>query len=67
MQEDYFSEGSLRVSRMLECIKDFFQRQSLPGGFVSDLPHVPVSATTQFLDQVIFLKNVLFDFLAHFL
>jgi hypothetical protein len=52
---------------MLESVEDLFETDCGFAALVDGLPYVTVGATTNFLYELEPLKNVLLNFLAHFL
>ena len=64
-QVTYFTESSLSVGRMLECIEYFFEGYDLVGLFVAGFPDVAVGAGTYFAEDLEFVFDVGLDLLAH--
>ena len=67
VEKNNFSESSLGISGMLECIEDFFQGHNLTRFFVGHFPDMPIGSATNLLDQAVSSQDMGLDFFAHFL
>lgn len=67
VQQSDLSECSLGVCRVLERIKDLFETDCGLRLFVYGFPDVSVGAAPNFLHEFKSLKDMLLDFLTHFL
>lgn len=47
VEEGDFSVSSLGIGGVLECIKDFFEGESLLGFFVGDFPDMTIGSTSE--------------------
>lgn len=54
LQEDNFSEGSLRICGVLKCIKILLECDDLLCALVDSLPNNTVRALTKFLQNLVF-------------
>ena len=66
LQKDNLSEGPLGIRGILESVKILLERDNFLGTLVNSLPHDTVGTFTEFLNDLVLLKNVSFDFLRHF-
>lgn len=65
LQENDFSESALGVGSVLEGVEVLLERTNFFGSFVDGLPDDAVRSFAQFLDDLVLLENVGFDFFRH--
>ena len=65
LEKHNFSEGPLRVCRVLKGIKVLLERDDLLSPLVYGLPHDTVGSFAQFLEDLVLLKHMRFDFFSH--
>lgn len=65
LQRNYFTVCALRISGVLECVKDLFKSNCLTSLFVDCLPNHSVGALSQLLEDLESAQDVWLEFLCH--
>ena len=66
LEENDFSVGTLRIRNVVERVKYLFESNDLFIFFIHGLPDDTISALAELLDDVIFVKDMLFYLVSHF-